>query len=220
MNGHIPVERLRSLQKTLASKVILEDFFERPLYKVAGVDVAYGNSKAYVAIVVTELPDFKVVDKVIYIGKAPIPYIPGLLAFREGPVILRGLKLVRHEFQVLQINGHGIAHPLGCGLATYVGVLSGKPTVGVAKELLVGHIPRLPEKPLEYVPIWFEGDLVGYCLKPTRRSKPIYVSPGNLVSPEGALEVALASLGQYRMPEPLRLAHLAANQARRSDQGK
>lgn len=217
MNMQASVEKFRSIQKTLATKVIIEDLFEKPLREVAGADVAYKDSKAYAAIVVVELPNFKVMDEVIYAGRAPIPYIPGLLAFREGPLILRGLRLVRNRFQVLLINGHGIAHPLKCGLATYVGVLTGKPTVGVARELLVGRVSRLPEKPLEYAPIWFGGDVVGYCLKPTRRGKPIYISPGNLISPEGALEVVMASLGRYKIPEPLRLAHLAANQARRSD---
>ena len=217
MTTTLPIERLRNLQKNIAAKTITEDFFERPLRRVAGADVAYSDSKAYAAIVITELPSFKVVEETVYTGKAPIPYIPGLLAFREGPLILKALKNVRSRFQVLLINGHGIAHPLRCGLATYVGVLAGKPTVGVAGKLLVGYVLRRPEKVLEYTPIWFEEEVVGYCLKPRGRGKPIYVSPGHLVSLEGALDIAIASLGRYRMPEPLRLAHIAANRARRTD---
>ncbi|RLI23586.1 endonuclease V [Candidatus Bathyarchaeota archaeon] len=217
MTTTLPIERLRNLQKNIATKTITEDFFERPLRRVAGADVAYSNSKAYAAIVITELPSFKVIEETVYVGRPPIPYIPGLLAFREGPLILKTLKNVRNRFQVLLINGHGIAHPLRCGLATYVGVLAGKPTVGVAGKLLIGRVLQQPKKPLEYTPIQFEGNVVGYCLKPRGRGKPIYVSPGHLVSLDGALDVAIASLGRYRMPEPLRLAHLAANQARRSD---
>lgn len=217
MNTHLPIERFRSIQRAIAAKAVTEDLFDKPLRKVAGADVAYADSKAYTAIVVTELPDFKVLDKAVYTGRTSIPYIPGLLAFREGPLILKGLRLVRCRFQILLINGHGIAHPLRCGLATYVGVLAGKPTVGVARELLVGLVPRLPERPLDYAPILLGGNIVGYCLKPRGRGKPVYISPGNLVSPKGALEVALTSLGRYRMPEPLRLAHIAANQARCSD---
>lgn len=214
MTRRIPVDRLKSLQKLIASKAVIQDLYGKPLKKVAGVDVAYNRSDAYAAIVVLELPTLNPVDEYVCKGKPPIPYIPGLLAFREGPLMLKALKGVREGFQVALIDGHGIAHPLRCGLATYVGVLSGKPTVGVAKSLLVGSVEAVPRKPLESRPVRLNGDVIGYCLRSKSLAKPIYVSPGNLVSVRGSLEVVIASLRGYRIPEPLRLAHMAAGKAR------
>ncbi len=209
------IERLRKVQKTIALKAIIEDRFEKPICKIAGVDVAYNGLNAYAAVVVLKLPDFRVIEKITYRDKAAIPYIPSLLCFREGPLILRALRNIREEFQVLMVEGHGIAHPFKCGLATYVGVLSGRPSIGVSRRLLAGCTCEVPKAPLEHKPILLNGEVVGYCLRPRNRAKPICVSPGSFISLETALEVSIRSLGYYRMPEPLRLAHLAANDTKR-----
>lgn len=209
------IERFRKVQRNVASKAVIEDCFEKPIHRIAGVDVAYNGLNAYVAVVVLKLSDLRIVEKAAYRGKVVMPYIPSLLCFREGPLILRTLKNVRGEFQVLMVGGHGIAHPFKCGLATYVGVLSGKPSIGVSSRLLTGCTCETPRDPLEYKPILCNGETVGYCLRPRNRANPIYVSPGSFISLETALEVSIKSLGYYRMPEPLRLAHLAANEAKK-----
>ncbi|MEM1569696.1 MAG: endonuclease V [Candidatus Bathyarchaeia archaeon] len=209
------ISRLRRVQEYIASKATIEDRFEKPISRVAGVDVAYEDLNAYVAIVVMELSDFRMVEKTIYKGRVIMPYIPSLLCFREGPLILRALKNVKEDFQVLIVGGHGIAHPFKCGLATYVGVLSNRPSIGVSSKLLSGCICDMPKDPLEYKPIVLNGQVVGYCIRPSNRANPIYVSPGSFISLETTLEVSIRSLGYYRMPEPIRLAHLAANEAKR-----
>ncbi|MBS7610660.1 endonuclease V [Candidatus Bathyarchaeota archaeon] len=209
------IERLRKVQRTIALKAVIEDRFEKPICRIAGADIAYNGLNAYVAVVVLKLSDFRVIEKVAYRGKAAIPYIPSLLCFREGPLILRALRNVREEFQVLMVGGHGIAHPFKCGLATYVGVLSGRPSIGVSRRLLAGCTCEAPKGPLEHKPILLNGEVVGYCLKPRNRANPVYVSPGSFISLETTLEVSIRSLGYYRIPEPLRLAHLAANDAKK-----
>lgn len=210
------ITRLRSVQKSIALKNVIEDRFEKPIRRIAGVDVAYDNLNAYVAVVVMELPNFNVVEKTVYKGRVTMPYVPTLLCFREGPLILRALKNVREYFQVLMIGGHGIAHPFKCGLATYVGVLSGRPSIGVSNKPLGRCVCRIPENPLEYEPIMLDGQIVGYCIRPRNRANPIYVSPGSFISLETTLEISLKSFGYYRTPEPLRLAHIIANEAKRS----
>ena len=209
------IENLRRTQRILASKAVIEDCFEKPISRIASVDVAYDGLNAYVAVVVLRLSDFKVVEKAIYRDRVAMPYIPSLLCFREGPLILRALKNVVEEFQVLMVGGHGIAHPFKCGLATYVGVLSSKPSIGVAGRLLAGCACEVPKKPLESKPIMLNGEVVGYSIRPVNRANPIYVSPGSFISLETTLDVSIKSLKSYRMPEPLRLAHLAANEAKR-----
>jgi len=209
------IGNLRRAQRILASKAVIEDRFEKPIHRIAGVDAAYDGLNAYAAVVVLRLSDFRVIEKVIYRGKAVMPYIPSLLCFREGPLILRALEKVGEDFQVLMVGGHGIAHPFKCGLATYIGVLSSKPSIGVAGRLLAGCTCETPKDPLESKPILLNGEVVGYGIRPVNRANPIYVSPGSLISLETTLEVSIKSLKSYRMPEPLRLAHLAASEAKR-----
>ena len=200
-----PLKRLREEQKKLRKEIIIEDDFSTNL--VAGVDVSYSGRLAYGALVVMQ--DVGEVLKIVTTRmKVDFPYIPTYFAFREEPVIRELLNMI-HEPVVLMVDGNGILHPVRMGLATYVGIKNNVPTIGVAKKLLMGEVVENR--------VILDGDIVGYFLK--YRGKGIYVSPGHRVSLETSLKIVKKFM-KYKIPEPVRLAHLTANKLRRNQDKK
>ncbi len=184
------IEKLKELQLKLASKISLKDELIE-IKKAAGVDVHY-NKKAIACAVVLDRR-FRVVEKVTAKKDIKFPYIPGLLAFRELPAAIKAIKKLSNSYDVIFVNGHGIAHPRGFGLASHLGLVLDRPTIGVAKGILCGEIRGSK--------IVYKGRVVGYKLG------RMYISPGHKISPETALKVAKL-FSRFSMPEPLRLAHL------------
>lgn len=179
--------KLVEIQRKIAEKVELKDDFKE-IRTIGGVDIAYQFDEAVTAIVVFDFETLEKLEQRILKGKVKFPYIPGFLAFREGPLIIEAYKKLKKKPDVLLINGHGVAHPRRCGLASFVGVKIKKPTIGVAKKLLKGT-PK--------------GT---YSI-----SKGYYISPGNKISKRTALKV-VKKCQIFKMPEPLREAHLLANE--------
>jgi len=200
---------LRKIQEDLRGRVVLEDGFSR-IKTVAGVDVACFGNKACGACVVLDYETKDVIEEKNIISGINFPYIPTYLSFREFPVIERVIEKVESEISVLMIDGNGVLHPRGMGLASHAGVLLDLPTIGVAKSLLCGHPGRDVEDWVSE--ILLNENRVGYAV--ARRSKnPIYVSPGHKISFESSLEVVKRFL-RYRIPEPLRLSHILAGKFR------
>lgn len=137
--------------------------------------------------------------------KVEFPYIPTLLSFREADPIDKVFRQLKRRPDVLMVEGHGIAHPYGCGLASHVGVILKIPTIGVAKKLLCGE--QAEYKGCQ-APIYFCGKLVGAALITRLGCKPIYVSVGNMITIKQSIFVVYHCIRGQRMPEPLRLAHL------------
>ncbi|MFP3868446.1 MAG: deoxyribonuclease V [Desulfobacteraceae bacterium] len=202
-------------QKACQDKVRLVPIAAPPRL-VAGVDVAYDKVGAalYGAVVVMSLPDLKLVEEVGATGKQQFPYIPGLLSFREIPILLSALKKVRHRPDVILVDGQGIAHPRGLGLASHLGVLIKMPTIGCAKSRLIGTATEPGIDKGSVSTLEWEGKAVGLVLRSRRGCKPLYLSPGNLITLEEALQVVLTCLGRYRLPLPLREAHLLSQRLR------
>lgn len=198
-----PLKMLADYQRTMSKRVV--DYDELAgTNLVAGVDAAYRGDEAYSVCVVLD-GHLRVVESASASECIPFPYIPGYLSFREAPVIEAAVRLVK-EFDVLLVNGHGLAHPRRCGLATHVGLDMDVPTIGVARGLLSG---TEGETVGDWAPIIQEGDVVGATLEMEGRS-PIYVSVGHKISLETSLEIVRkATLGGY-LPEPLLKAHIAA----------
>lgn len=194
------IEKLKSFQIKLSKKVILEDKFEN-IRKVAGVDIAYKGENAYAALVIIDkggkMRVYTLETKVYF------PYIPGLLAFRElKPIILLARNHLK-EFDVLFVNGHGIAHPRGLGIASHVGVLLKKPTIGVAKRLLFG---RIGENVFDNVYKIVHGNrTLGFFIN--KNGKKYYISPGNFISLDSCLKVFL----EFFDKNPIEIAHNCAN---------
>jgi deoxyribonuclease V len=139
-------------------------------------------------------------------AKVIFPYIPTLLSFRDAPPIFKVFRQLEVKPDVLIVNGHGVSHPYGCGLASYVGIILKQPTIGVASRLLCGEVgPKIGD----IAPIIYEGQTVGAALF-TEARRPIYISVGNMVSLERAAALTRSLLRGSRMPEPLKVADALA----------
>ena len=179
---------------------------------IAGVDIAAGKTEgvATAAVVVLSYPQLRVVATEITQGELGFPYIPGLLSFRESPLLLTALERLKTTPDIIMVDGQGIAHPRRMGLACHLGLFTGRPTIGCAKSRLCGR-SRLPgEAPGSYAEIVDGGETIGVALRTKAGVKPVYVSIGHKVDLKTAIYWVLECCRGYRLPEPLRLAHLAA----------
>lgn len=208
------------IQKELADKVIRENQVTKINY-VAGFDISNvifkpDKNQLYAAVVVLSFPELEIVETAFYSQLTNFPYIPGLLAFRESPLIIKALEKLKIKPDVIIADGHGIAHPRKLGIASHIGVLTGYPTIGCAKSILVGT----PEKTLlpqrgSYVPLVWHDEIIGNVLRTKDNVAPVYVSVGHKINLEKATEIVLTCAKKYRIPEPTRLAHQYANQLRK-----
>lgn len=218
LEGLSPKEAI-FLQKKLSSNVRLEKFDVSSVRVVAGADVSYLKEYrlALAAVVITELPNFKVLAKSFFVDEIKFPYVPGLLAFRELPALLNCFHNLTHSFDAVLVDGHGIAHPRRFGLASHLGIILNKPTVGVAKKLLHGEkvMPGKKKGDMKYI---YDENNKPVCvvLRTRENVKPIYISPGNRVDVDSSLEFIKRTTGKYRIPEPLRLAHQLTQKLKRS----
>ncbi|MDA0988464.1 MAG: deoxyribonuclease V [Chloroflexi bacterium] len=193
------------IQKNLASRVSVEDGLVGPIRYVAGVDISPpdANGNAVGAAVVLELPELQVVEVRVYQGKPGFPYVPGLLSFREAPLILGALEQLATTPDVVLMDGQGLAHPRRFGLACHLGLLADTSTIGCAKSILKGR-PKgnLASSAGAHVPLVDREEVVGAAVRTRESVNPIYVSICHRVSLESAIELTLACCKGYRMPEP------------------
>ncbi len=212
------LEEMKRLQNILSRAVVVSGEFNADY--LAGVDQAFVGNTVISACVITDL-ELKPICRVVHAEKTDVPYIPTYLMFREGSsaihAVRKALSRVDREKVCLLVDGSGIAHPRKCGLATYVGLAVGVQSVGITKSRLYGYYRKEPEEVLESFELVDEvdGRVIGYVIKTCRKCKPIFVSPGHRISPEGALEAVIKSLKGYKLPEPVRLAHNLASSVRR-----
>lgn len=226
MEGHplcpdwLSVREARDLQERLAPLVLRGRPLRKAIALVAGADVAYSqrSEKIWASVVVCTLPGLEVVAKAIRADKVRFPYVPGLLSFREGPALLKAFALLEQRPDVVLFDGQGRAHPRGMGLACHMGLCLDLPTVGCAKSRLVGeHKPLAMEKgACQWLTI--HGRRVGAVLRTRAGTSPVYVSAGYRTSLEMAVELVMATCTHYRIPEPLRQAHILANRQRSAEE--
>jgi len=223
-------EDLYRIQEEIASKAIIEDkpSFEK-LSLIAGADQAFlyeskakngvKTEKIISALVVLEYPSMKLVEYAYAMMPVDFPYIPGLLSFREAPVIINAYQTLKHKPDLLLIDGCGINHPRFAGLATYVGVILDIATIGVAKHLLCGT-GEVPNAEGEACMITYQDREVGYYLKSKKGGKPIIIAPGHKISLKTSLKLIKPCIRQHKLPEPLRFAHLYANKIKHDLSGR
>ena len=220
-NQRVKVARLHSwqvstgqatdIQRGLAARISREG--EPGILRfVAGVDISVSRAlgTATAAVVVLKYPELMAVEVKKASGKLTLPYIPGLLSFRESPLILAACRMVNLTPDLILVDGHGVAHPRRVGLASHSGIFLKIPTVGCAKSLLCGKCAAPGEEPGDYSEIVDRGETIGVVLRTRAGVKPIYVSTGHLISLEMAIYWVLKCCRGYRLPEPTRLAHMAA----------
>jgi deoxyribonuclease V len=184
---------------------------------VAGADVSYERQGQtfFAGIVVMDTVTFEIIEHAHHVARVSFPYVPGFLSFREGPVILAALEKLTTAPDAVIFDGQGIAHPRGLGLAAHMGLLLGIPTVGSAKTRLVGEYADVGEKRGSEALLTHNGRGVGYAVRTKERTKPIFVSPGHLISSEAAVQLVLSCTTHYRIPEPIRQAHMLVNRLRK-----
>jgi deoxyribonuclease V len=201
------VAKARKQQRTLAKAVKLRGPPLKEIQLVGGVDVSYRGEQAKAAAVILSYESLEVLETQTLETKMLFPYIPTLFSFREAPVIFQLFKRLEHRPDVLLVEGHGLAHPYGLGLASHVGVILRIPTVGVAKKRLCGEVGTYING---RAPLRYQGKLVGFAVMPKRGRNPVYVSVGNLITLKSAVEITLRCMGSHRLPKPLRIAHRLA----------
>lgn len=212
-------------QKALATQISLLDFLDLspfcnlPPKYIGGIDVSYSiagrDTMSFAGLVVMEYGTWHIVEKVSAKKEISFPYIPGLLSFRELPVIMDAWQKLSLLPDIWLVDGAGVAHPRRMGLAAHFGILSGEPTIGVAKSRLIGTHVDVPIEKGCRVSLEEHGEIVGAVLRSRRNVRPLYISPGNHVSIEQAPEIVLACCTKYRLPEPTRAAHNYVTESRR-----
>ena len=204
-------EEAVALQKRLRAEIDVS----RPLdidavRLVAGVDVSVKGDESQAAVVVATYPDFEPVETVLARARTPFPYVPGLLSFREGPVLEEAFARLRSEPDVFLVDGMGTAHPRRMGIACHMGLWLERPTIGCGKTLLVGRFSDLPDERGANVHLVHRGETVGAAVRTRARTNPMFISPGHLADIPSAVEMVMRCAPKWRLPEPIRLAHKAA----------
>jgi deoxyribonuclease V len=202
-----------NLQEKLASQIrLLDDEESAEVRTVAGADMSIDTrtGMGFSGVIVFEFPSLREIERVSASALLTFPYIPGLLSFREGPVLLKAFEKLKTSPDVLLFDGQGIAHPRRLGIASHMGLLLDKPSIGCGKSLLCGvyREPGLEKGAMEPLVIEEEvgPETVGTILRTRDRVKPVFISPGHRISHRKAVDVILRCLDGYRIPKPTRLA--------------
>ena len=161
----------------------------------------------YASIVVFELKTMEMVEAVTASGKVDFPYIPGLLSFRESPILLKAFAKIKSNPDVIILDAQGIAHPRGIGLASHIGLLLDKPSIGCAKTRLIGDYHEMGGEVGCYSHLTVQDKVVGAVLRTRKNVKPVFVSPGHKIDLNTSIDLVLKSCCGYRLPEPIRQAH-------------
>lgn len=210
-----PREAIRE-QERLRERVVLEDNFSA-IRTVAGADLAFdpATDAAVAGVIVYRFPELTEVERRSARRKLRFPYVPGLLSFRESPVLLAAFARLKTRPDLILIDGHGYAHPRRFGIACHLGVLLDVPTIGCAKSLLVGEHAEPALAAGSTAPLIHNGELVGTVLRTRAGVKPIYVSVGHRVSLERAVRLVVRCLDGTRIPKPTREADRSVRELRR-----
>ena len=210
---NFPIENIspkeaREQQDELAKMVDISSSPQN-IKTIAGVDVAFSKKPptGFCAITLFSYPELKHITTYYELEIVGYPYIPGLLSYREGPLILQTLKKVEEDIDLLIFDGQGIAHPKRLGIASHLGVLLDKPTIGCAKSLLIGEYTEPGKAKSSKSDLTDKaGNVIGTVLRTRDDTNPVFVSPGHKIGIKEASEIVLNCTTKYRLPEPTRIA--------------
>lgn len=211
-----------ALQRDLAGRVIIDHPLDPDSVRyVAGVDVSVKVDHSRAAVVVLDYAELTTADRphkvqpvevVTAEQPTPFPYIPGLLSFREGPVLADAFEKLSITPDVFIFDGMGIMHPRRLGIAAHMGLWLQRPTIGCGKSYLIGDYEEPDTAKGSASPLIYRGEQLGVVLRTRTAVKPVYISPGHLIDLDSAIRIVLAVTPKYRLPEPIRHAHNAAGQ--------
>ncbi len=217
VDSPIPINNAREAQIRLSERLVISGKPHRIDY-IAATDAAYINDAniTLCVIVIFNYPQLKLLHVTRHATGTKFPYIPGLLYLREGPVITETFKKLRIQPDIVIIDGHGIAHPRGIGLASQIGLLLDKPTIGCAKSILYGRYEEpAREKGSKSILYDNQHKPVGTVLRTRENVRPVFISPGHLIGIHESADIILNCLGRYRIPEPLRMADIEVRKFRK-----
>lgn len=208
---NVSVEEAIQIQEALKDRIILKKPFSK-VRTMGGGDVAYSKNenRLFGAIVVLSFPDMEILDMATADGKIPFPYIPNLLSFREGPILIQIFEKLRVKPDIMVYDGQGIAHPRGIGLASHMGLWFDLPSIGCAKTPLLEGFSSPGASKGSFEWIRREGKKVGAVLRTREKVNPLFISPGHRIDLLTSIHLILESCRGFRIPEPLRKAHQAS----------
>ena len=202
------------LQQQLADRVIRKSSSDlKKIRTVAGVDTHYQNGLAIAAVVVVSIQNLATVEWVTSTQRLKFNYIPGLLAFREGPAVVDALVKLRSQPDLLIFDGQGIAHPRRIGIASHIGLLMDRPSIGCAKTRLVGRHAEPGCEKGSYALLRDRDETIGAALRTRSGVKPVYVSIGHRVDLADSIRLILQCCRRFRLPEPIRRADQLARKS-------
>ncbi len=205
----VSTDEAKRIQRDLREHVVIEPLDEQPEL-VAGVDVSVKDQQARSAAVVLSFPELEPLKAKTAEGPVTFPYVPGLLAFREGPVVLEALQSLGERPAVVIFDAHGLAHPRRMGLAAHLGVLLDVPSVGCAKSCLCGEYTEPDKERGSWTPLLDGEEVIGAVVRTRDNVRPVFVSIGHRVDLESAVSLVLDCAPKYRLPETTRWAHRVA----------
>lgn len=214
MRWPVTIDEAKREQGSIRENVRIEPLRKPPRF-VAGVDVAFSGSRMVGVASVFHYPEMTPTEDALAVAKIPFPYIPGYLSFREGPAIIGAMEKLGMKPDVVLVDGQGIAHPRGAGIASHIGVLLNLPTVGCAKSRLIGGYEEPGVKKGQWSPLKLDDGIVGVVMRTRDGVKPLFVSPGHLITLRESIEIVLTCCTNYRIPEPLRRADRLSKERRR-----
>jgi len=198
-----------AIQRQLRSQVLTTNGSTLTTLKtIAGVDASYqdktGEAKA--AIAVLSFPELEVIEEVVAARPISFPYVPGLLSFREAPVVLDAMSSLQARPDLLMCDGQGYAHPRRLGLASHLGVYLDMPSIGCAKSRLIGSYDEPGPDRGSLSPLTDHGEVIGMVLRSKTGTKPLFISIGHMIDLATAVLLVTQCLRGFRLPEPTRLA--------------
>ncbi|WP_276132977.1 deoxyribonuclease V [Polluticoccus soli] len=214
--SHVSPSEAISIQKEIRNQVNLVPL-DREIKTIAGADISFNkhSDTVYAGIIVLSYPELEIIESATTVFKTTFPYVPGLLAFREVPALQQVWQQLNHKPDALILDGHGIAHPRRVGVASHFGILEGVVTIGCAKSLLAGSF-KMPENvPFSTSPMVHREETIGTALRTKVNCKPVFISPGHLITLDESVDIVKHCTRRYRIPEPTRLAHLLVNKVRK-----
>ncbi|SHE33926.1 Endonuclease V [Seinonella peptonophila] len=211
----LSIPEMKNKQRELQQKIEIAPYHGTPTF-VAGVDVAYHQQMGIAVIIVMDFKSMQVVEQVWQIDQVTQEYIPGLLAFRELPLILTAWKKVTIEPEIVFFDGNGILHPNRVGIATHASFFLEKPTVGIAKTPFIGHYLEPDPQRGSYTFIYEQDEMIGASLRTQPNVKPVYISVGNLIDLDSSIHLSMQLVGKTsRIPEITRQADILTRKIRR-----
>lgn len=195
------------IQRDLASRVVTCDDFH-PIRFIAGADIAIDTKRniGIAGIIVYEFSSLVERERVSASVKLTMPYIPGLLAFREAPALIAAFEKISTTPDLILFDGQGLAHPRRLGIASHMGLLLDCPTIGCAKSRLIGVHDEPGQEVGSTSPLRDKGEIIGTVIRTRKKVKPIYVSVGHKISLNSAQKVVMQCLDGFRIPKPTREA--------------